>query len=501
LVHLSQNDLRNTGNFVPLLRQIESGQIIVRGEAPLASLIHTPFLPTRFIVLDLSGRVERLVYSNPAKGPLSLEHDPYFARHSSQSRQRLVADALTGRHEAFSLPVPRGVSENPAVFASAPLRDRRGHIVSVLAVQVPKTDLSTDQIVPFVFALFGATTIALVIAAALPMLGLASLFSYFMARSLTRRLEAVSSAATALAGGDLARRAPVMAHNEIGTLADNFNRMAIHLEETMDDLEHARGQAVDALRARRELVAGISHELRTPLAIIRAHIDALLAFSPRSDINGATGDEQLAVPESTLEALQREAERLGSLIEDLFALSRAETGALEVHRGPLDVVALADEVATAMRPLAQKAGMIALSVEAAPGLPLASADGERLRQIIANLVRNAVRHTNEGGIVVLSVTADSSWVIVSVADTGSGISPDHLPHVFERFYRADDARTHSEGGAVLGLAIVRELVELMGGKVSVESELGEGSCFRVYLPRLESPARPASLETSTTPVL
>jgi two-component system sensor histidine kinase BaeS len=110
------------------------------------------------------------------------------------------------------------------------------------------------------------------------------------------------------------------------------------------------------------------------------------------------------------------------------------------------------------------------------------ADPDRLRQILANLVRNAVRHTPEGGIIALSARAEDRWVVIAVADTGEGIAPEHLPHVFERFYRADQGRSRTSGGAGLGLAIVREFVELMGGRVSVESAPGEGSCFRVYLP-------------------
>jgi two-component system sensor histidine kinase BaeS len=135
-----------------------------------------------------------------------------------------------------------------------------------------------------------------------------------------------------------------------------------------------------------------------------------------------------------------------------------------------------------MRPLAQREGMISLIVEAPPGLPDALADPDRLRQILSNLIRNAVRYTPEGGIIVLSAAQESGWIVIAVADTGAGIAPEHLPHIFDRFYRVDQARTRELGGAGLGLAIVKEFVELMGGHVTVESQLGEGSCFRVYLP-------------------
>jgi len=146
------------------------------------------------------------------------------------------------------------------------------------------------------------------------------------------------------------------------------------------------------------------------------------------------------------------------------------------------VAALVTEVAALMRPLAQNEGQIALTVDARPGLPLALADADRLRQILENLVRNAVRHTPDGGIIALAVAAGDGGIIITVADTGEGIAPEHLSHIFERFYRVDQARTRGLGGAGLGLAIVREFVELMGGRVTVESAPGEGSCFQVLLP-------------------
>jgi signal transduction histidine kinase len=113
---------------------------------------------------------------------------------------------------------------------------------------------------------------------------------------------------------------------------------------------------------------------------------------------------------------------------------------------------------------------------------MALADSDRLRQILANLVRNAVRHTPEGGIIAMAAGTEDQWVVITVADTGEGIAPEHLPHIFERFYRADPARSRASGGAGLGLAIVSEFVRLMGGQVTAASTLGEGSCFRVYLP-------------------
>ena len=150
-----------------------------------------------------------------------------------------------------------------------------------------------------------------------------------------------------------------------------------------------------------------------------------------------------------------------------------------------------------LRPLVRQHGAITLSVEVGPGLPPALADGDRLRQILANLVRNAARHTPEGGIIALAAGAEEGWVVITVADTGEGIAPEHLPRIFEPFYRADPARSRAAGGAGLGLSIVSEFVQLMGGHVTAASTVGEGSCFRVYLPRVTGAAGAAATATQS----
>ncbi|MGH2444167.1 MAG: sensor histidine kinase, partial [Chloroflexota bacterium] len=332
-------------------------------------------------------------------------------------------------------------------------------------------------------AVFGVSTIILILATSLPVLALSFLFSYLVARNLTRRLESVSRVTTAIASGDLGERAPVQSRNEIGTLAENVNSMADHLETTMGALSEARTRAVDALRSRQELVASISHELRTPLAIMKAHLETV--STPHAVAAGALPSSEpceVAVPAATLRALEGETQRLSGLIEDLFSLSRADAGALQITREAVDVAALLVDIAANLGPLAWAEGSVRLSVEIEPQLPRAVADAARVRQIVANLVRNAVRHTPQGGIIVLSASLHDRWMVVCVADTGEGIAADHMPHIFDPFYRVDEARSRESGGTGLGLAIVDELVELMGGRVTVESTVGEGSVFRVFLP-------------------
>ncbi len=384
----------------------------------------------------------------------------------------------------------------------APLRDAAGHTIALVLVQSPTLGIAAGQFPALTVAVFGVTTLTLIVATLILTLGLSALFGYLFAHGLTRRLEAVSKAAAAIAAGDLSRRAPVTSLNEVGRMAGDFNRMAAHLETTMGELQHSRRQAEEALRARQELVAAISHELRTPLAVVRAHLESL-SMQPAGVTAGTTVPERgptmepldVAVPARTLASLQTELDRLAALVDDLFSLSRAETGAVHVHCAPTDVGALIEEVAALMRPLAQSEGKLSVAVEVERGMPPALADGDRLRQILGNLVRNAVRHTPEGGIIALSVTSEGPWIVIAVADTGEGIPAADLQRIFERFYRVDQARTRTSGGAGLGLAIVREFVELMGGHVTVESTPGEGSCFKVYLPmaaRQEVSDSPAS---------
>jgi signal transduction histidine kinase len=168
------------------------------------------------------------------------------------------------------------------------------------------------------------------------------------------------------------------------------------------------------------------------------------------------------------------------LIDDLFTLARAEVDGLAVDLRPTDVGALAQHRAEAMAPLAWQKGRVEVLAEVQADLPLALADAGRLEQVLVNLLRNAVRHTPPGGVVVVLVAGEADAVRVDVRDTGQGIPPDELPRVWERFYRGASARQDGPG-AGLGLTLVKELVEAMGGTVSVESVVGQGSCFTVRM--------------------
>ncbi|HST87718.1 MAG TPA: ATP-binding protein [Ktedonobacterales bacterium] len=329
-------------------------------------------------------------------------------------------------------------------------------------------------LLPVFFFFFLLTVIATLI-----VLPPSLLFSFLYSRRITHRIQSLAEATAALRAGDYTVRVPVTGEDEVARLQSDFNAMAADLQTAVRELRAERDTVAHLLRARRELVAAVSHELRTPVATMRGYLESTRARWDASDTPPAT-------LRADLDVMEREAVHLEALIEDLFALARAEIGQLELRPAPLDVGALAERVVATAAPLAWRSARVELSAECATGLPAALADESRVEQILRNLLHNAVRHTPPGGIVAVAVTSEEDGkdegVVLRVRDTGEGIAADDLPHIFERFYRAEQARAREEGGAGLGLALVKELTEAMGGSVVVESAPGEGSCFTVRLP-------------------
>ena len=326
--------------------------------------------------------------------------------------------------------------------------------------------------------IFGAATFAILSSSFAFAFASSALVGYLLSRQLVRRLEQVGRAAESLAAGELTTRIPEGRDDEVGQLARRFNDMAERLTTTVAELDTRTREAESALAAKRELIANVSHELRTPLASISGHAESLLLLGP-----GATAERQA----ESLAVLHREAGQLSRLVDDLFLLSTAESGGLRLAIRNVDVGSILEEVAAAFRPLARREGQITLLVDVEPELPPASGDRERIVQVLGNLVRNALRFTPEGGLVSLRAIRQETSVVVMVADTGAGIPPEGLERIFERFIRGDDARDRASGGAGLGLAIVRELVEAMGGQVSAQSVVGEGSQFSFTLPVAGTP--------------
>jgi two-component system phosphate regulon sensor histidine kinase PhoR len=228
----------------------------------------------------------------------------------------------------------------------------------------------------------------------------------------------------------------------------------------------------EAERLRREFVANASHELRTPLTAIRGFAETLW--------DGALDDA--ATTRRFLEAILRQTTRLERLAADLAALAAAEASEEPLATESLDVRAVASDVIAGLGPLAASRG-VGLRLVAPSRAVRARASPRALEQVLSNLVENAIKYSPEGAKVTLVVRALQRASCVEVRDRGRGIAPEHHARIFERFYRVDEGRARSEGGTGLGLAIVRHLVARMGGRISVDSALGEGATFRVELPR------------------
>jgi two-component system, OmpR family, phosphate regulon sensor histidine kinase PhoR len=236
-----------------------------------------------------------------------------------------------------------------------------------------------------------------------------------------------------------------------------------------------RQRAERADRSRRELIVNLSHELRTPIASIRGHAEAL------RPPGGARPDR--ATADRYVEVIARETERLGALVDELMSLARAEADELHLSVEAVRVEEVVEEAERAVAAIAQHERRVKVArVPPAGPLPPVLADRDRLLQVLLNLLRNAVAHTPEGGLVTIEAgPAGEGQVAIEVADTGVGIEEEALERVFDRFYRADSSRSRHTGGFGLGLSIARDLVEAMGGTVTAESTVGRGSRFRVLL--------------------
>jgi two-component system sensor histidine kinase BaeS len=295
------------------------------------------------------------------------------------------------------------------------------------------------------YGIAGVTAVILVLAVGV---------SVLVATRLVRPVRAVTAAARRMRAGDGSVRVMVRAKGEVGELGAAFNEMSEHL----DRME----------RQRKAMVSDVSHELRTPLSNIRGWLEA-------------AQDGVAELDPALTASLVEEATLLQHIVDDLQQLALADAGKLRLHPEPVDVADLVEQIATVYRAAAAAARLV-LTVEVT-GRPYLDADPVRLRQAVGNLLANALRHTPAGGQASLRAYADGDDVLIEVADTGPGIAPEHLPHVFDRFWRAEKSRSRQTGGSGLGLAIVRQLAEAHGGSAAVRSEPGQGATFVLRLPR------------------
>jgi two-component system OmpR family sensor kinase/two-component system sensor histidine kinase BaeS len=271
----------------------------------------------------------------------------------------------------------------------------------------------------------------------------------------------VMAALDAVADGDLSVRVDESARGEFGRMARSFNRMAAELES--------------AEQNRRNLTADVAHELRTPLHIIQGNLEGMLdgVYEPTKEQITATLDETRL---------------LARLVSDLQTLSLAEAGKLHLHVQPILIPDLIEDTVTGFSLMAGENGInLEKTLSGTEGQLTITADPDRLSQVLNNLVANALRYTPRGGSIRLKAAPSAGGVTLTVEDTGSGIPPEDLPFVFDRFWKAEKSRSRHEGtGSGLGLAIARQLVQAHGGTIRVESQPGQGTRFTITLPAANS---------------
>jgi two-component system, OmpR family, heavy metal sensor histidine kinase CusS len=295
--------------------------------------------------------------------------------------------------------------------------------------------------------------------AGLMVLLLSALLAYWLARRALAPVDALRRTADAITAERLDRRLAVPnPRDELGQLAQTINAMIVRLERSFAEI--------------RRFTADASHELRTPVAVIRAEAEVALAHLPDPD-----GCRQL------LGSIVEECGRLGRLTDQLLTLARQDAGHAKRLEERIDLAEVAGEVVETLRPLADVKGL-RLETEMEADVNVAG-DPNQVRQVFINLVDNAIKYTPSGGTVTARVVRRQALVVVTVQDTGEGIAAAHLPHIFERFYRVDKARSREMGGSGLGLSIVRSIVEAHGGTVAITSQVGQGSTFTVTLPLLQ----------------
>ncbi len=290
--------------------------------------------------------------------------------------------------------------------------------------------------------------------ASLVAIGLAIILAFLLSRPILAPVKALTSAARQFGKGDFSHRVKYDGKGEIGELARSFNSMAENLEKNE--------------QLRRNMVADVAHELRTPISNLKGYLEAI-------------SDGVVTPDETTIRSLNEEATSLTHLVTDLQELSLSDAGKLKMTIQPEDISHLVKDVVTAIQPKASDKGL-AVSSSLPENLPLVDIDAQRIRQVLNNLLNNAIAHTGKGGMIDITSKENSDKLYISVADTGEGIPPEDLPMIFERFYRVDKSRTRATGGSGLGLTIAKRIVEAHGGTIEATSQLGKGSTFTFSIP-------------------
>lgn len=311
--------------------------------------------------------------------------------------------------------------------------------------------------------------ITLVIQAVLIGFAMSAVLSLILSKTLLQPILGMTKAAEAMAGGDFSRKIAVESNDEIGILADTFNNMASRLESTLEEIKKS-----EALR--REFVANVSHELRTPLTSIKSYAETLTDFQ----------DIPKEMEIDFLHVILNESDRMTKIVQDLLDLSRFDAGRSKFTFEKFSLEKSVRDVYDAIALDAKKRGHD-VNLELEWKLPQIRGDQARVEQVLINILTNAVKYTPDGGKIDISSGTAGGNAWVKISDTGIGIPEDDLPRVFDRFYRVDKARSRESGGTGLGLSIAKEIIEMHGGCIFIDSTPGQGTTVTVVLP-IEGPA-------------
>ncbi len=441
LLYEVRQDIR--GHARDVAQSVQSGESLNRAEAQRLTLDGV-FV----IVRDAEGNV---IYRT-----VNLEETAYEGGRSPLWRKALAADGPVG-----GIVEPPG--RDPAYLYAVPVAPRNGPAGVVEAGKSYDTVHETIELIGFLLAAGFAVALLVSVAG-----------GYALARVAVSPVEAVVEAARKITESDLSRRLPVANPNdEIGRLTNTVNGLLSRLEAAFARREEALDRQREALSRQRRFAADASHELRTPLSTIGGYARMLKEWGLKDSKATRKG----------VEAIEDESGRMQHMVEELLDLTRGDEGApLTLER--VDLAAIAGEAVEAARSAA--GGRV--TVEYSAGAPVEAVfDADRIRQLAAILLENAVKYTPEGGTVRVAARGEDGWYELEVSDTGVGITEEQLPLIFERFHRADPART--AGGAGLGLAIARQIAEAHGGMIEVDSRPGEGSTFTLRIPKDVPPER------------
>ncbi|MEV6562349.1 HAMP domain-containing sensor histidine kinase [Nocardia sp. NPDC051756] len=415
--------------------------------------------------------------------PPSLPGDP---RHTSQFYVRSVQD--DGRVyviKAFGLDAEPALPDSPEIGPMT-VRSVGGGPIEWRSLTVRVPDGTTTVALPLNqnFEIV-QRLVMLELVVGLIVLTALAFAAYFVIRRSLRPLLRVENTAAAIARGDLYRRVPVRGSNtEVDRLSRSLNGMLTQIQQAFAKTEASEAAAKRSEAKMRQFVADASHELRTPLTTIRGFAELYR--------QGATTD-----PDLFMDRIERESQRMGILVEDLLMLARLDAQR-PLERGQVDLLAVASDAVHSARAMAAAADpdgssrRIELEIETGEGTLEIVGDETRLRQVLANLLNNALTHTPPDAAVAVRLTPTADEVLLEVADTGPGLPADEADRIFERFYRTDNSRARTSGGTGLGLSIVQALVTAHGGSVDVRSTEGAGTTFTVRLPRETTAGQPLS---------